>query len=198
MDTMPTENRSKPSLPRVPVSKEVYEFAQSCSSIQSAAHKLLCSQKLARALRRNDLTVRVTPLELEAMELQARRLTTWSSVNNVRKAFKNPTEKQKKFINLVRAVAKFVSDNKEDLDKMKRGASRIRFYSAVAWYHPLYELTGVLIADTIPHLRQTWHDFPECRDMFFKDTGFEEKYMTKWNRNPVNRKITKREHRRSL
>jgi hypothetical protein len=56
----------------------------------------------------------------------------------------------------------------------------------------------VLIADTIPHLRQTWHDFPECRDMFFKDTGFEEKYMTKWNRNPVNRKITKREHRRSL
>ena len=97
-----------------------------------------------------------------------------------------------KYVRLVRAVAKFVAENKEDLDKVKHGGSRPKFYSAVAWYRPLYDLTGLLTRQMIPHLRQTWWDLPECRELFFADTGFEEKFMTKQYMNPMRRKPDKR------
>ena len=80
---MPKKSPSPP-LPRVPVSDEVYVFARSCRSVKEAANKLICSQTTAKALRKDDRSIRVTPLELASMEMQVRRLTSLTAIDGLR------------------------------------------------------------------------------------------------------------------
>lgn len=180
---MPKKSPSPP-LPRVPISDDVYVFASTCKSIKDAATKLICSQTVAAALRRGDRSVTVTPLELASMEMQVRRLTSLTALNGLRQTFRDPPARQMRYVNMMRAVAKFVVENSEELDKFKRKSQYPRFYSTVAWHRPLYEFADMLTQQMIPHMRKTWHDFPECRKLFFGDTGFEEKFIPLHQRTP--------------
>ena len=185
---MPKANRSKQSLPRVPISEEVYVYARSCRNVKDTAHKLICSQVLAGGIRRGDRTLRVTPLELASMELQVQRLTSLTALRGMQKLLQKPSKKQLQHIDLMRSIAKFAAENSETLNKLKRRSKVPRLYSAVAWHRPLYQLTDLVTKQIIPHLRQTWHDFPECRTLLFEGTGFEEKYITPYYRTFESRK----------
>jgi len=173
---MPKKNPSPP-LPRVPVSDEVYVFARSCRTFKEAASKLICSQTTAKALRKDDRSLRVTPLELASMEMQVRRLTSLTALRGLVQTFRNPPKSQLKYIEFMRSVAVFAVDHSDQLDKFKRKCQFPRVHSAVAWHRPLYALADMMSHQIIPHMRQTWWDFPECREMFFGGTGFEEKYI---------------------
>lgn len=173
------KNRSNPPSPRIPVPDELYAFACRLPTIASVQKNLICGHKVALALRKNDRSLRLTPLEVESMQLQMRRMVSLTPVLGIRQLFRDPSPRQMKYVDLMHAAATFAVEHAEVLDKFKRKSQRPRLFSTVAWHRPLYELADLMSLQLIPHMKQVWQDFPECRELFFGETGFEEKYIRK-------------------
>lgn len=168
-----------PPLPRMPVTDDVYAYAASCKSLRDITRGLHCSAYTATRLRKGDRTLRVSPLDLDFMQRQVKRLSSLSMIDSIRSIFIDPPKNQVKHIELVRLIATFVSQNKEQLLQFKRKKNRPRFWSVVSWHKPLYAFVDSLFTDMIPHLKKSWHDMPECRSVFFSGTGFEDAWIKK-------------------
>jgi hypothetical protein len=172
-------NRSEPSFRKVHVPEELYTFAHGCNSVQQVASRLVCSKKIATALRKHDQTLLVTPLELDLMQLQLRRLERLNPKFRLCACFRAPDETQLKYINLLRAAAKFAADYKAEIGAFRGHGKKPSAWSAVRWHRNIAEFADGMTRHMIPHLRQTWKDFPDFRELFFGGTGFEEAYIRK-------------------
>lgn len=139
---------------------------------------LFCSEKVARALRKNDRALLLTPLELEVMQLHVRHLLVLTPHPGVRTGIKKPSKRQQLFIDTMKAAAQFATEHAEQIRNFRVLSRKPNIYSQVAWHRPVYEFMLVMSRTIIPHLKQTWIDYPDCRELFFGGTGFADEFLT--------------------
>lgn len=174
------KNPSSPSSAsqRIPVPDEFYDLAKRCHGVKGTMSRLFCGEKVARALKNEDRTLRITPLELEVMRLHVRHLLALHPHPGVCTGIKAPNKRQQLFINTMKAAAQFATEHAEEIRHFRTLSMKPNIYSRVAWHRPVYEFMLMMSKTIVPHLKQTWIDYPDCRELFFSGTGFAETFLT--------------------
>lgn len=188
---MPTKSPSRPFSQRVPIPNEVYDFVDRYRSADIVSNRLLCSKTLAQKLKRRDRSARITPLELDSIQRQIRRINRLSPENTLCGSFMNPTKEQKKHLEMLRAVVLFVTTYKPQLREYRRRQRHPATVGNTEWSRPVHLLTLLLLDEVIPHLKKMWYTYPEFRDVFFGDTGFEKVWIRPRDRKRQLRKTLK-------
>ena len=169
-----------PSSGQVPFPDEFYEFATRFSSGKAVANKLICSEKIGVALFKGNKNVRVTPLQLEAMQLQMNRVMRLSSQNSMWRSQKKVPRQQRIFASMLRAAATLAVQKRTLLDEFQRvrySHPKVPVWASVTWCRPMYDFAVELQEVIIPHLKHVWGQYPEYREELFGGTGFEETYI---------------------